>query len=93
MVEETAELSPVHYGIAKSNDPTGSPEQEPSKKLSKDVLLKLIGSGLSFYVAGVNDGSFGALVPYLLRSYGVSTAIISVVSVATLHSSLSIWVN
>jgi hypothetical protein len=44
-------------------------------------LCQLISCGISFFVAGVNDGSLGALLPYIIRSYGLTTAIASSVSV------------
>ncbi|KAF2725412.1 MFS general substrate transporter [Polychaeton citri CBS 116435] len=46
-------------------------------------LLKLISAALCFFNAGVNDGSLGALVPYLLRSYDISTAYISITYATT----------
>jgi len=45
------------------------------------LLCQLISCGISFFVAGVNDGSLGALLPYIIRSYGLTTAIASSVSV------------
>jgi hypothetical protein len=45
------------------------------------LLFQLISCGVSFFVAGVNDGSLGALLPYIIRSYGLTTAIASSVSV------------
>ncbi|KAH8912758.1 MFS general substrate transporter [Coniochaeta sp. PMI_546] len=55
-----------------------------SQKLDKATLLKLISSGFSFFVAGVNDGSIGALIPYVIRSYGITTAVISSLYAASL---------
>jgi len=40
-------------------------------------LFQLTSCGVSFFVAGVNDGSLGALLPYIIRSYGLTTAIAS----------------
>lgn len=51
------------------------PPENP--KLDRATFLKIISAGFSFFVAGVNDGSIGALVPYVIRDYGVSTAIVS----------------
>jgi hypothetical protein len=45
------------------------------------LLFQLISCGVSFFVAGVNDGSLGALLPYIIRSSGLTTAIASSVSV------------
>ncbi|EGR47476.1 uncharacterized protein TRIREDRAFT_79202 [Trichoderma reesei QM6a] len=41
------------------------------------MYLKLISAGFSFFVAGVNDGAIGALIPYFIRDYNVTTAIVS----------------
>ncbi|KID84527.1 Major facilitator superfamily domain, general substrate transporter [Metarhizium guizhouense ARSEF 977] len=41
------------------------------------VAETLISVGFSFFVAGVNDGSTGALLPYVIREHGISTAIVS----------------
>ena len=38
------------------------------------VLLKVISAAFCFFNAGVNDGSLGALIPYILRSYNINTA-------------------
>ncbi|KAF7562845.1 hypothetical protein G7046_g1263 [Stylonectria norvegica] len=46
-------------------------------KFDRATYLKLLSAGFSFFVAGVNDGSIGALVPYIIRDYGITTAIVS----------------
>ncbi|KAK4446095.1 major facilitator superfamily domain-containing protein [Podospora aff. communis PSN243] len=51
----------------------GQAEEPPSKH----SLLRLLSAGTSFFVAGVNDGSLGALIPHIIRTYGLSTAIAS----------------
>lgn len=48
-----------------------------SQSLDTMTLLKLLSAGFSFFVAGVNDGSTGALIPYVIREYGISTAVVS----------------
>lgn len=45
------------------------------------LLFQLISCGVSFFVAGVNDGSLGALLPYIIRSYGLTLAMASSLSV------------
>lgn len=55
---------------------------EQPEPLSRKVVLKILSSGFSFFVAGSNDGSLGALVLYILRSYKVGTSFISIMSVA-----------
>ena len=56
------------------------------RKTGRDwkLLFQLISCGVSFFVAGVNDGSLGALLPYIIRSYGLTTAIASSVFVVLL---------
>jgi hypothetical protein len=48
-----------------------------SNKPTKAELLKISSAGFSFFVAGVNDGSLGALIPHIIRDYDVTTAIVS----------------
>jgi len=78
VVQEAVELRAIPQLEAQPT-PRLLEEPEPDTSLDETTILKLISAGLSFYVAGVNDGSLGALMPYLLRSYQISTAIISVV--------------
>jgi hypothetical protein len=42
------------------------------------TLLRLISAGFSFFVAGVNDGSTGALIPYFMRQYDINTTLVSI---------------
>ncbi|POR32205.1 Uncharacterized protein TPAR_07586 [Tolypocladium paradoxum] len=53
------------------------PEQATQGRFDRATCLKLASVGFSFFVAGVNDGSIGALLPYVIREYGISTAIVS----------------
>ncbi|PTB62001.1 MFS general substrate transporter [Trichoderma citrinoviride] len=55
----------------------GSTAETESRSLDKSVYLKLISASFSFFVAGVNDGAIGALIPYFIREHNVSTAIVS----------------
>lgn len=41
--------------------------------LTRQNLLKVIAASISFFFAGNNDGSLGALTPYILRTYSVGT--------------------
>lgn len=52
-------------------------EDLQAQGLTKSVLLKLASAAFSFFVSGVNDGSIGALIPHIIRDYGVTTAIVS----------------
>jgi len=57
-------------------------DREPQTHGANRVLmLKLVSAGFSFFVAGVNDGSVGALIPYFMREYGISTTVVSTVYV------------
>lgn len=58
-------------------EPSGPPEE----KLDTATLLKLIAAGFGFFVSGVNDGSVGPLLPYMLRDYKISTAVVSIMYV------------
>lgn len=66
---------------------THSPiDREPQTHGADHVLmLKLVSAGFSFFVAGVNDGSVGALIPYFMREYGISTTVVSTVYVIPHH--------
>ncbi|KEY71687.1 hypothetical protein S7711_02919 [Stachybotrys chartarum IBT 7711] len=54
-----------------------SDAQEPTGRLDRATILKLSSAGFAFFVAGVNDGSIGALIPYVIRQYDINTAIVS----------------
>lgn len=41
--------------------------------LTGPVRIKLASAALCFFNAGVNDGSLGALIPYILEAYSIST--------------------
>ncbi|THC94356.1 hypothetical protein EYZ11_006154 [Aspergillus tanneri] len=43
------------------------------------LLLKLISAGFAFFVAGINDGSLGALIPYIREAYQIDTNLVAVV--------------
>lgn len=66
--------------LPKSNtDPEANnidPEETP---LTPFLKLKLASAAFAFFTAGVNDGSLGALVPYILHTYSISTGSIAIV--------------
>lgn len=68
--QETVQRSHVHDA-----------ETPNEVELSRDTIFKLATTGLSFFFAGMNDGSLGSLIPYLIRSYNISTDLVSVVYV------------
>ncbi|KAM0186309.1 hypothetical protein ACHAPI_011795 [Fusarium lateritium] len=70
-------------GSANSANDTEPP---PTTKPTRAELLKIFSAGFSFFVAGVNDGSIGALIPHIIRDYDVTTAIVSSVWLAFIHA-------
>ncbi|KAN0104527.1 MFS general substrate transporter [Hyaloscypha variabilis] len=56
--------------------------EEPTP-LSRKMVLKLLSSGFSFFVAGTIDGSMGPLIPYMLLSYDIGTSFISIIYAAS----------
>lgn len=46
---------------------------ESEGPLTTPVIIKLISCAFAFFIAGVNDGSIGALIPYMLRFYDIGT--------------------
>ncbi|KAJ5682284.1 hypothetical protein N7462_005449 [Penicillium macrosclerotiorum] len=47
-------------------------------QVPKWLYPKILSAGVSFFVAGVNDGSLGSLIPYVIRSYGIDTNMVAV---------------
>ena len=45
--------------------------------LSKGNTAKILAIGFSFLFAGLNDGSLGALTPYVIRTYHVGTEMVA----------------
>ena len=43
-------------------------------EVTTPVIIKVVSAAFCFFNAGVNDGSLGALIPYILRGYNISTA-------------------
>lgn len=77
-VESAIELPDLTQENGREADSSETaPVQGPDQRLTKSVYLKIISAGFSFFVAGVNDGSIGALIPYIIREYDISTAIVS----------------
>ena len=76
------------------NDNTGDPQPTPPSSpttstsanpgivdatpTAKAVRLKLLSCCFGFLVAGLNDGSIGALLPYIIKEYKISTGSVGV---------------
>jgi fucose permease len=67
--------------LPRSNTPTdpettdADPAQAPLTFLLK---TKHASAAFAFFTAGVNDGSLGALVPYILRTYDIATGSVAI---------------
>ncbi|KAE8154699.1 major facilitator superfamily domain-containing protein, partial [Aspergillus avenaceus] len=51
----------------------------PPEPQTPRLFFKLISAGFAFFVAGVNDGSLGSLIPYIREAYHIDTNLVSVV--------------
>lgn len=51
---------------------------EQPTNLTRDIILKLLSAGFSFFFAGLNDGAFGALTPYMIRTWHIGTGLVAV---------------
>ena len=68
--------------LAEDNTDRTSPARDsrdsvPNSPPETALYLKLISSGFSFFVAGVNDGSLGALIPHLILSYHIKPSMVA----------------
>lgn len=72
--QEPSENGPVTMAV------TEAEEDVKSKRL---LYLKMFSAGYSFFVAGINDGSLGPIIPYLLREYNISTGTVSLMYLLT----------
>ncbi|KAJ5994203.1 hypothetical protein N7451_009927 [Penicillium sp. IBT 35674x] len=53
-------------------------DSEPNQPQTKWLYPKIFSAGVSFFVAGVNDGSLGSLIPYIIPSYDIGTNMVAV---------------
>lgn len=47
--------------------------------LTRARQMKLASAAFCFFNAGVNDGALGAIIPYILRSYSISTSWVAII--------------
>lgn len=52
---------------------------EDNQSHSRATLFKIASAGLSFFCAGMNDGSLGTLIPHIISSYDITTDLVSIV--------------
>ncbi|KAL1893563.1 hypothetical protein Sste5346_006393 [Sporothrix stenoceras] len=79
---ETPELHEMHDNTPSAAREDGERPGVPAKDMDGATYLKIASAGFSFFVAGVNDGSIGALLPYILQTYGITTASVTAVYAA-----------
>lgn len=81
--QEPIELNALDSNIEApaSNEPSNA--VEAANTPGPLPILKLISSGASFLVAGINDGSLGALIPYMITTYHISTSKVSLIYFTT----------
>jgi hypothetical protein len=60
-----------------SPNPPAEAIEDRDSGISNATLLKVVSAAFSFFFAGANDGSLGALTPYILRTYNLGTEWIS----------------
>lgn len=70
--DKDAEAQPVSANEA----PAGEANVVQSEPVTP--FLKLIVAGYSFFCAGVNDGTLGPLIPYILGSFAIGTGEIAI---------------
>ncbi|KAI3323063.1 MFS general substrate transporter [Xylariaceae sp. AK1471] len=75
-----------HESVVK--DPESSPGQELHEsdaidRESATPFFQLIVAGYSFFCAGVNDGTLGPLIPYILNSFQIGTGEIAIIYATT----------
>ncbi|KAI2641859.1 MFS general substrate transporter [Hypomontagnella submonticulosa] len=71
--DKDAEAQPVSANEA----PAGEANVVQSEPVTP--FLKLIVAGYSFFCAGVNDGTLGPLIPYILGSFAIGTGEIAII--------------
>ncbi|KAI5788265.1 major facilitator superfamily domain-containing protein [Geopyxis carbonaria] len=82
---ELAEIPPAagNYDVHSDGTPPDDPgptADAPNKTVN---ALRLISANLCFLTAGINDGSLGALVPYIKSHYGIGTGLVAIIYIPT----------
>lgn len=78
---ETIVLQTQGSSTPREPEPNILEDSEPNQPHTKWLYPKIFSAGVSFFVAGVNDGSLGSLIPYIIRSYDIGTNMVAVLSV------------
>ena len=76
--------APVQYELREIRKQTSPLRAEPQQEVRVDQQspsspwLKLLVAGLSFFCAGVNDGTLGPVIPYILDSFSIGTGEVAI---------------
>lgn len=54
-------------------------ETDAVAKLAREDLIRLLVAGFAFFCSGINDGSLGPLIPYIISQYDITTNFVSIV--------------
>jgi len=68
------------------NAPQSPPDEEIDEGetgLTTNSILKLVAASFGYFFAGTNDGSLGALTPYIIRTYAIGTQHIALMYVSS----------
>lgn len=79
--EHTDSFAPESMSFAEPSAKEAAILQDPDvgeNEGPKWQHLKIFSAGISYFMAGINDGSLGSLIPYVIRSYAIDTNTISV---------------
>lgn len=84
-LQPDANFDPTKTAPENTASSTSPEEYTEAAPLTFKTYAKIFSGSFSFLVAGVNDGSVGALIPYIMPQYQINTAIVSTMSDPTLH--------
>lgn len=59
-------------------DSAENADEDTSSGLARKIVFQLVAAGFSYFFAGTNDGSLGAVTPYILRTYNVGTQYVAI---------------
>ncbi|KAH6625299.1 major facilitator superfamily domain-containing protein [Boeremia exigua] len=82
--EPPASLGQIELQPIRSTESAGPPRlaAEDANQLTgtgNKTIFKVLAASMGFFFAGNNDGSLGALTPYILRTYNVGTEYIALI--------------
>ncbi|KAI0852214.1 MFS general substrate transporter [Daldinia vernicosa] len=81
LAEAEAEVYPMtELRRPPSKDAEGAPaDADIARSEPATPFLKLIVAGYSFFCAGVNDGTLGPLIPYIIAGFGIGTGEVAII--------------